>query len=150
MSKVAEQTPALQEKTPFQKAFEIVSGMQEFYDFDVRFRVENIEGTANNYLKQKLWGRAGNQFVFLAAHIALHNANAKETPEKFVECLKKAKENYEKYAPQVIEKYRGNYQKRIESLNFLIANANEAFKAEVDLLTKRGKLKPAGGLSVLH
>jgi len=132
---------AHQEKTPYQKAFEIMNGMQEFHDIETRFRLENIEGTAQNYLKQNLWGRAGNQFIFFAAHIALHNANSKETPAKFVECLKTAKENYAKYLPQVIDKYKPGYQKRIENLDFLIANAGIAFKAEIEVLTKRGRLK---------
>ena len=142
--------PALQENTPYQQAFDILKNILEFYEIKTRFKLANVEGTTQDYLKKQLWGRAGNQFVFVAAHIALNSANSEEVPPKFMECLKKAKENYEKYAPRVIEKYRGTYTKRIEGLTFLIANPELAFKAEVDVLTKRGRLKPATALNVVQ
>ena len=68
-------TPAPQEKTPYQKAFEIANNIPEFYDIEPRFKLANVEGTVQDYLKKQLWGRAGNQFVFVAEHVALHNAN---------------------------------------------------------------------------
>lgn len=132
---------AQQAVDPYKKAVEIINGMQEFYDIETRFSAGNIEGTAQAYLKKSLWGRAGNQFVFLAAHIALANANSKEIPEKFVECLKQAKENYEKYLPQLLDKYKPNCRERIENLSFLIANPDLAFRAEIEVLTKKGRLR---------
>ena len=135
-------TPQVQQTNdPYKKAVEIMNNTQEFYDIETRFTVENIEGTAENYLKKNLWGRAGNQFIFLAAHVALENANSKEAPQKFIQFLKSAKENYERYMPQVIEKYKQVYQKKIENLAFLISNQDIAFKAEIEVLTKRGRLK---------
>ncbi|HIJ99972.1 TPA: hypothetical protein H1016_00350 [archaeon] len=129
---------------PFTKCKEITSKSSDFYDIDVRFKTENIEKTAVNYEKRGFYGRAGKQYIFLAAHAAFENSNSEKAPQKFLEYLKKAVENYEKYLPTVIEKYTAAYRQMIENLKFLVSNPDEAFKAEIDILRKTGKIKTLG------
>ena len=129
---------------PFTKCKEIVSKSSDFYDIDVRFSSEHIEKTALIYVQKNFWGRAGKQHVFLAAHVALESQNSEKPPQKFVECLRKATEYYEKYLPNVVEKYKPAYGQLIDNLKFLISNPDAAFKAELDILRKTGKIKTVG------
>ena len=129
---------------PFIKCKEITSKNADFYDIDTRFRTENVEKTAVNFEKRSFHGRAGKQYVFLAAHAALDSPNSEKATEKFIEFLKKAVQNYEKYLPEVIEKHKPAYKQIIDNLKFMLANPDAAFKAEVDILRKTGKIKTLG------
>ncbi len=140
----AQQQAIAQPADPFAKCKEITSKSTDFYDIDTRFKLENVEKTAVNYEKKEFWGRAGKQWVFLAAHIAVENSNSEKAPQKYVDCLKRSVENYKKYVPTVIEKYKPNFNLIIENLQFLIAHPDEAFKAHVDILRKTGRIKTLG------
>ncbi len=138
------QQAAAQPADPLTRCREITTKNPDFYDIDVRFRTENIEKTALNYVQKKFYGRAGKQFVFLAAHVAKDTPDAQKPPEKFIEYLKKAIENYEKYFPSVIPKYQPALRQIIDNLKFLVANPDLAFKAEIEILRKTGKIKTTG------